>query len=330
MLRYLIGLLALAVFPVTAPAQSIERVTLRLDYLNSGYHAIWYFAMDRGLFKNDGIDLEVLEGRGSATTAQTVGNGSVMFGTADTGAVMGLISQGLPVKIVGGYLRQSPFALIFPKKNNWSSYADLAHGNPRIGVSPGSGAAVLLPAVLKAANLEGKVQIITMDPAAKPTSLLDGKVDAIESFDFLQIPLLEASGMPSASLPFSSAGINVPGLSLIASNDLIGKNPALVRKMVGLMQKTIELGRANPDAAIDSLLTRAPTLKRDIVTRVLKLSFNLIDSEAAKGHPIGWMSPEIMARSQDILLQYGQIKTKQPIETYFTNAFVPGGWGGLR
>jgi hypothetical protein len=57
---------------------------------------------------------------------------------------------------------------------------------------------------------------------------------------------------------------------------------------------------------------------------VLKLSFNLIDTEATKGHPIGWMSPEVMARAQDILAQYGQIKAKQPIETYFTNAFVPG------
>jgi NitT/TauT family transport system substrate-binding protein len=105
MLRRLIVFLALAFVPVTALAQPLEKVTLRLDYLNGGYHAIWYLAMDRDLFKEKGIDLEVLEGRGSAATAQTVGNGSVMFGTADTGAVMGLVSQGLPVKIVGGYLR---------------------------------------------------------------------------------------------------------------------------------------------------------------------------------------------------------------------------------
>jgi hypothetical protein len=48
--------------------------------------------------------------------------------------------------------------------------------------------------------------------------------------------------MPSAALRFSSVGINVPGLSLIVRNDLIDKNPTLVRKMVGLMQKVIELG----------------------------------------------------------------------------------------
>jgi NitT/TauT family transport system substrate-binding protein len=315
----------LAVLSFPLAAQPLEKVTLRLDWVASGYHAIWYLAHDRGLFKAEGIDLEILEGRGSAVSAQTVGNGSVMFGTSDTGAVMGLVSQGLPVKIVGGYLRQSPFALIFPKKNNWNTWAEFGKGKSpvRVGVSPGSSAA-LLPAVLKASGLEGKVQIISMEPAAKPTALLEGRVEAIESFDFLQVPLLEANGLPSSTLPFWKAGINIPGLSLITSNEMIAKNPALVRKMVGLMQKTMELGRKEPDAAIDALLKRAPTLKRDVVTQVLKLSFNLFDTEETKGRPIGWLSPEGMAKSQDILHQYGQISVKKPVETYFTNEFVPG------
>lgn len=309
---------------VPLPALAQEKVTLRLDWVASGYHAIWYYAVDKGLFKAEGIDLEVLEGRGSTVTAQTVGNNSVMFGTSDAGSVMGLVSQGLPVRMVGGYLVQSPFALIFPKKNNWFTFEDVGKAKARIGMSPGSGAAVLLPAVLKAANLEGKVQLISMEPAAKPTSLLEGKVDAIESFDFLQVPLLEANGMPAATLPFAKAGINVPGLSLITSNDMIKKNPALVRKMVGLMQKTIEMGRKDPEGAIDSLMKRAPTLNRAVVTQVLKLSFNLLENEATKGKPLGWIPPQAIASSQDILIQYGQIKTKQPIETYFTNEFVPG------
>jgi hypothetical protein len=49
---------------------------------------------------------------------------------------------------------------------------------------------------------------------------------------------------------------------------------------------------------------------------VLKLSFNLLETDATKGRPLGWMSPEVMAKSQDILAQYGQIKSKRPVETY--------------
>ena len=319
--KFIVGLcLAL----VMSLAQAQEKVSLRLDYVNSGYHAIWYYAVDKGIFKADGIDLEVLEGRGSAVTAQTVANNSVMFGTADTGTVMGLISQGLPVKIIGGYLVRSPNALIFPKSKNWTSFADVGKANARIGYNAGGASAQLLPAVLKAANIEGRVRLINMDPNAKPASLLEGKVDAIESFDFLQIPLLEAMGMPSAALPYATAGVNVPGLSLITSTDMIEKNPALVRKMVGLMQKTIEAARKDPEGAIDSLMKRTPTLKRDVVMQVLKLSFNLLETDATKGKPLGWLPPETMSKSLDMLVQYGGIKNKLPIERYFTNEFVPG------
>jgi len=311
-------LLVLALFPLHVTAQ--EKVTLRLDWVNSGYHAIWYHAVDQGIFKREGIDLDVLEGRGSAITAQTVANNSVMFGTADGGAVMGLIAQGLPIKIVGGYLRRGPVAIIFPKKNNWKNFSDMA--NAKVGYSPG-GSGALFFAMLKATGLDGKLQIINMEPNAKPQALLEGKVDCIESFDFLQIPLLEANGLPVSSFPYSKAGINVPGLSLITSHDMIQKNPALVRKMVGLLQKTLEAARKDPNAAIDSLMKRNTTLNRTVVTQVLTLSFDLFEPDWAKGRPLGWMSPQVIQESQDLLAQYGGIKTKRAVDDYFTNAFIP-------
>jgi NitT/TauT family transport system substrate-binding protein len=243
----------------------------------------------------------------------------VMFGTSDGGAVMGLVAQGVPVKIVGGYLRRSPLAVIFPKSKGWKSFPDMA--GAKVGYSPG-GSGVLFPAVVKAAGLDGKLQVINMEPAAKPQALLEGRIDCFESFDFLQIPLLEENGMPSASLPYSLVGINVPGLSLIASHDTIKKNPELVRKMVGLMQASIEAARADPNGAIDSLMKRAPTLNRKVVTRVLVLSFDLLEPDWAKGKPFGWMSPEVIESSQELLLQYGAIKGKRPAAEYFTNEFV--------
>ena len=307
----------LCALPNLANAQ--EKVTLRLDWVNSGYHAIWYYGIDKGIFKKAGIDLEVLEGRGSAVTTQTVANGSVMFGTADSGAVMGLIAQGVPVKIVSGYLRRSPIAVIFPKKANWKSFADMA--GAKIGYSPG-GSGVLFRSVLKATGLEGKVQLINMEPNAKPQALLEGRVDCFESFDFLQIPLLEENGMPASSLPISMAGINVPGLSLITNHEMIKANPALVRKMVGLMKETIDATKADVNGAIDSLMKRAPTLNRKVVTRVLVLSFDLLEPDWAKGKPFGWVSPEVIESSQNIFVELGTIKAKKPVSDYVTNDFI--------
>ena len=315
----LTGLITLAAGVISAAAA--DKVSLRLDWVNSGYHAIWYYGIETGIFQRAGIDLEVLEGKGSAVTAQTVGNSSVMFGTADTAAVMGLISQGLPIKVVGGYLRQSPLAIIFPTSKGWHQFSDMA--GAKIGFSAGGASSQLLPPLLKSAGLEGKIELINMEPAAKMTSLLTQRVDAIESFDFLMVSILEGKGLKVSTIPYASAGVNVPGLSLVAGEDLIKKEPALVGKMVAAMQETITASRKNPEAAIDSLVKRSPTLDRPVVLRTLQLSFNLIEPDWAKGKPLAWMSPDVMAKSQEILFEYGGIKKKLPTEDYFTNQFVP-------
>ena len=320
---FLTGLITLFITVAAAmpPAAAAEKVSLRLDWVNSGYHAIWYYGVDTGIFAHAGIDLEVLEGKGSAVTAQTVGNNSVMFGTADTAAAMALISQGLPIKVVGGYLRQSPLAVIFPASKGWRKLSDLA--GAKIGFSAGGASAQILPALLKSAGLDGKVELINMEPAAKMTSLLTERVDAIELFDFLMVSILEGKGLKVSTIPYASAGVNVPGLSLVASDDLIKKQPALIGKMVAAMQETLAASRNNPEAAIDSLMKRSPTLDRPVVLRTLQLSFNLIEPDWAKGRPLAWISPEVMAKSQDVLYEHGGLKKKLPVEDYFTNQFVP-------
>jgi NitT/TauT family transport system substrate-binding protein len=118
----IVGLVLLALLagalPAGAPAQprQLEKITLRLDWVNTGNHSVWYYARDKGIFAEQGLDIEILEGRGSDLTAQTVGNGSVMFGTADTATVISLASQGLPVKIVGIWFKTSPIALSIPRR----------------------------------------------------------------------------------------------------------------------------------------------------------------------------------------------------------------------
>jgi NitT/TauT family transport system substrate-binding protein len=323
--RFSAGVYALAVAAAVGlgafPAAAADKATLRLDWINSGYHAIWYYGLDKGIFQKAGIDLEVLEGKGSAVTAQTVGNGSVMFGTADTAVVMGFISQGMPIKMVGGYLRQSALAIVFPAEKGWKRFKDI--GNATIGYSAGGASSQILPALMKNAGLEGKVQLVSMEPAAKMTAILTHRVDGVDSFGFLVVSILEGQGFKAATLSYANEGVNIPGLSLIASDDTIKKAPDLVRRMVTAMEATIAAARKDPEGAIDSLMKRAPTLNRPVVLRTLVLSFDLIDPDWGKGKPQAWLSPEVIGKSQDILFQYGGVQKKLPVESYFTNEFVP-------
>ena len=142
------------------------------------------------------------------------------------------------------------------------------------------------------------------------------------SFGFLVVSILEGQGFKAATLPYANEGVNIPGLSLIASNDTIKKSPDLIRRMVIAMNESIVAARHDPEGAINSLMKRSPTLNRAVVLRTLTLSFDLIDPDWGKGKPLGWMSPEVMGKSQDILIKYGGIGKKLPVADYFTNDFV--------
>ena len=93
--------------------------------------------------------------------------------------------------------------------------------------------------------------------------------------------------------------------------------------MVASAREALALGQKEPEAAIASLLKVAPNLKPEISLDILKASFDLFENESSKGKPSGWTSPEDIAAAQKTLIEFKRIKKEQPIDAYFTNAFVP-------
>ena len=302
-----------------APAQAADDVTLRLDWVLGGYHAVWHYAKEKGVFAKNGININLREGRGSMTTSQTVGNQSDEFGTADGGAMMVLRSKGLKTKMVAGYLRTGPSALIFPKSKGWKSWKDVK--GAKIADSAGGSTIFLFKAVEKAMGISGN-KIVLVAPPAKVSSVLSGKVDGTNSFGFLQKPIMESKGTPAAYLSFASAGVNVPGLAVIAHEDLINNKADLVRRMVASTQEALKIVQENPEAAIDALRKVKPTLNRAVHLAILKSSFDLYHSAASKGKPLGWIPPADIETAQNLLVEYEQIKAKAATSDYFTNAFV--------
>jgi NitT/TauT family transport system substrate-binding protein len=308
----------LAAFSMT-PAQAADDVTLRLDWVLGGYHAVWHYAKEKGVFAKHGINISLREGRGSMTTSQTVGNQSDEFGTADGGAMMVLRSKGLRVKMVAGYLRTGPSALIFPKSKGWKSWKDV--NNAKIADSAGGNTIFLFKAVQKAMGLTGN-KIILVAPPAKVSSVLSGKVDGTNSFGFLQKPIMESKGTPAAYLSFADAGINMPGLGIITHEDMIKNKADLVQRMVASAQEAMKIVQENPEAAIDALRKVKTTLNREVHLAILKSSFDLYHSAASKGKPLGWIPPADIESAQNVLVEYEQIKTKVPATDYYTNAFI--------
>ena len=65
---------------LTLPAAAQDKATLRLNWLIYGFHTPFYLGVERGYYKAEGIDLEVGEGKGSASAVQVIGAKGDTFG----------------------------------------------------------------------------------------------------------------------------------------------------------------------------------------------------------------------------------------------------------
>src|SRR5687767_3775818 len=90
--------LGLVLAPRSAPAQT--RVKVHLDWLVNGYHAPFFVALDKGWYKEGGLDVTVVPGKGSFDAIRTTATGNAEFGFADGAVMAKSVTEGLPVKMV--------------------------------------------------------------------------------------------------------------------------------------------------------------------------------------------------------------------------------------
>jgi NitT/TauT family transport system substrate-binding protein len=314
------GLLA----ALLGPAQSQEKSAVRLDWTALGYHAPFYLGVARGFYRDVGIELSILEGKGSPTVATLVGNGSDDFGFADASTVAQLISQGLPAKMVMGVFQKSTLALFFPEGKGIAKPLDLK--GKRILLCPSDGLIKYLPAYLKSIGLTmDDVKVSMVDCGIKYTYLAQGNADVAGSYGTAGRALLQSVGFKEiGKFDYADAGLNLPSHGIVTSIALIEKQPDKVRRFVAATAKSWQEARRHPDDAVNALIAANPLQKgrETQVKEALLASFDYIDTPGIKGRPFGWQSPDEWKKATTLLVEATGIKAPNSPEAFYTNDFI--------
>src|SRR3954453_11460596 len=75
----------------TQPAftqQPPRKIVFLTDAGPLGRHSLFFVALAKGYYKEEGLDVEILGGRGSAATIREVAAGAATFGFADAGTLI--------------------------------------------------------------------------------------------------------------------------------------------------------------------------------------------------------------------------------------------------
>lgn len=306
-------------------ADGLDKVSLRVEWLHSSYHAPFFLGVDEGIYRDAGIDLAVNEGRGSVQVAQLIGGGQDQFGFASSDAIMRGAGAGVPVMSIANIMPVMGQAIYVRENSPIRTLADLK--GRKIAVTPGGTNEALLPLVLEKGGLKiTDVQQVSADPTAKVRVFLNGDVDAIIATGWAH-SLFDAGGGARAFV-YSDHGVEIVGYNLIASRSMIEGNPDLTRRFVAATLKSWELARQNPEKALDALAKHSPSnaapARRAGNSKDLGNALRFV-APAVPGKPYGWQSAEAWDRSQQILAAHDVLTKTVPVAQMMTNDFVPTG-----
>lgn len=303
-------------------AQLVSKVTLRIPWKMTGDYTPFQMGVDKGFYKEEGLEVTVAEGESSGSTVNLIANKSDTFGYADAGVVAKGIASGRPLKVIMVIYQKSPIAVISLKESGISKPADLI--GKRIGAAPGGSPAVFLPAFLKANKISpDQVKLASIGGPALVPSLLEKKVDAIVSYAYLQVPPIKAQGFDVNVINFADYGVSPLNLALFAHQDVLKENPEMVRKFVKATIKSWEEAIKNPKESVETAKKTFPAIDVAVQEQVLKDSFPLLHTKHTEGKPIGWQAKEDWEATQELLIEYFGLEKKLPIDTYYTNEFFP-------
>lgn len=172
-------------------AQSLRRLSVQLGWVPNVQYAGEWVAMERGFFKANGLDVEILPGGPNALQAPVVlAAGKVALGYSTWFPILDAVAKGNPIVIVGTVFARSPMGVLSLPKKPIRKAADLV--GSRLLVQ-GANERVAVDATLKLAGLP--LNWTPVPAGFSPEPLLAGDGDGYTAFSTNQPLALEKMGM---------------------------------------------------------------------------------------------------------------------------------------
>ncbi|MBI2880324.1 MAG: ABC transporter substrate-binding protein [Candidatus Tectomicrobia bacterium] len=310
-------------FGFAGSAHSAEKVSLQNWWVFTPSVSGFFTAIENGYYKEAGLEVEFIEGRGSSLTVQRVAAGNNDFGVCDLGTAALAISRGVPIKSVAAFSQKSANGVISRAEAKIKGPKDLE--GKRLGASPADTGRMLFPALATANGVDvSRINMISVQPASRQKVLLAGEVDAIIAFYDNNVPELRAKGGRVTFFRYSDYKVNLLGGGIIAQVKTLDERPDTVRRFARASMKGFGRALEKPEEAVDIAMKRAPLSipRRDVALETLKTTLGLIRTERTQGKPLGWMAKEDWEDTIRILSQYGGLKNPLPADRYYTNQFI--------
>jgi NitT/TauT family transport system substrate-binding protein len=301
-------------------ARAEDKVSIITDAGFLGRHAYYFVAMDKGYYKQENLDVNVLRGQGSADALKQVAAGNATFGFSDAGSVvLARSNEGVPVKVVAIVYAKPPLAIYALKTSGIRTPKDLEGreiANPAGGAIP-----KLFPAYAKAAGIdENKVKWVVASQEALPGMLALGRVAAVGQFTIGEPRLKkDAEGKDLVELTYSDAGLDFYSNGIVANESTINSNPNLVKRFVSATLKGLSYSIEHPQEAANIMKKYHRELDTELGAAELVKVRQLA---VVPNSPLGKIDPVRAQKTIDVVGSAFPLKRPVSVDEAFSLKFV--------
>ena len=312
-------------FGIAAPGaraaeKPLDKVTLALHWLAQCQFAGYFVALEKGYYRQQGIEMTIRTGAADTNNIQQVTAGAADFGTRRLADVIGVVDKGAPVISVAQILRSSGMVLVVRADSGINHPRDFA--NKRISIWL-SGKEIQFYALMNQVGVDiSKLKVSPMQYSVKP--FLDGQYDVINAMTFNELPTLLKSVRRDQIrvFDFVDYGLNFPGDVLFTRRAMVKDHRDLARRMVRATLQGWRDALNDPEEATRIVLKLDRTRKLDPdhqlaqmkdVSRLIRLG----------DHALGTHVKEDVERVVGLLAKNKMISRRLTDNEIYTNELLP-------
>lgn len=300
-------------------AGQLESVTVILDYVPNTNHTGLYAALDLGYYKEQGLDVKIIE-PAENTTPALIATGKGDFGISYQEDVTYALTaeQPLPIKAIATIIQHNTSGFASYKDKNILTPRDF-EGKVYAGWGSPSEEAVI-KAVMKSAGADfTKLSIITSDGSGY--GVLKDKVDLMWFFWAWDGIASEMAGIPINYIELKELDPRLDYYTpvIITNNDMIEKKPELAKKFMAATSKGYEYAIKNAEEAAKIIHKYAPDYDIEMLTKSQQYLAGQYSKDSDKW---GLMKDEVWNGYTEFMKENGLISKMISASECYTNEFL--------
>ena len=320
-------LVVIAVFFVGA-VQADTAIKFANDWKWEGPAAPLLLAWDTGLYKAEGLDVQMDTGKGSLDAIPRVASGTYEMGNADINSLIKFRDKNpdLPVKAVFMIYNAPPFAIIGRKSLGVNSPKDLE--GKILGAPAPDGAYAQWNAFVKANGIDAStVTIENVGFPVREPMLAQSKVDAITGYAFSSFINLKANGVSEDDITvllMRDHGLDLYGNVILVNPKFAEENPDAVKGFIRATIKGFQATITDPAAAVKHVLNHNDVAREDVELERLMMALNQnIVTDEVRSNGLGDVNMDRLTRSMDQIADTYEYTNRPDAADIFDSSYLP-------